>query len=289
MSNDARTHRRRAAVAVFGPLLAPAELERVLADLDNRMQGNHVSDVIACVDALAARSLIDGPLCKRLYGELFKALQQPAHTLPPDPWANRRVAATLPAARPAAAVNPPAPPAVPVTAPATVTAPVAPPAAAAPSASPAVPPPAPVTEPPAAAAVTAPTAVSSLPPPVPPPILTAEEAVFAALNRNIRSLMQQFHSGQLAELEEELPRQIKRERFDIRLGAAFLAAWHHHTQLAAWRLGSKTADRAMLVHLLYLALCEVLGPVDADALLAQAVQDTEHLPEARQHSPRLFL
>jgi hypothetical protein len=49
------------------------------------------------------------------------------------------------------------------------------------------------------------------------------------------------------------------------------------------------ADRRSIVNLVYMALCEAVGPVGADRLLAQAAQQAERLPEAIEFSPRQLL
>jgi hypothetical protein len=48
-------------------------------------------------------------------------------------------------------------------------------------------------------------------------------------------------------------------------------------------------DRRAVVNDLYIALCDACGPVNADRILAHAVHAAEQIPEARFHSPRVFL
>ncbi len=43
------------------------------------------------------------------------------------------------------------------------------------------------------------------------------------------------------------------------------------------------------MHLLYVALCEALGPVEADQVLTRAVRIAEQGPAARQFSPRRLI
>lgn len=54
---------------------------------------------------------------------------------------------------------------------------------------------------------------------------------------------------------------------------------------------AKTAEKTMarMVHVLYFAACEALGPVRGDRLLSLAVAAAEELPEARRYSPRKLL
>jgi hypothetical protein len=48
-------------------------------------------------------------------------------------------------------------------------------------------------------------------------------------------------------------------------------------------------DLRPLAHLLYLLAADLLGPMQADRLLAQAVSDAERLPEASMFSPQMLL
>jgi hypothetical protein len=49
------------------------------------------------------------------------------------------------------------------------------------------------------------------------------------------------------------------------------------------------ADRRTVVNVVYMALCEALGPAGADRILSHAVQQAERVPEAIQFSPRQLL
>ena len=49
------------------------------------------------------------------------------------------------------------------------------------------------------------------------------------------------------------------------------------------------ADRRSVVNIIYMALCEALGPVGADRILGHATQQAERLPEAVDFSPRQLL
>jgi hypothetical protein len=280
MSNDSRAHRRRALVAAVGNLLDATQLELALNDVDNNMRGDNVSDVIACIDGIAGRGLLDSGLTKRLYGEFFKALQQPDSSLPADPWANRGRAPAAVSGVVSAAPRAPTLPARPAVS-AAPAAPVAPPVVAAQ--------PAPVAPPAPKTATVAPAAASAKVAALAAVTLTPEQAVFAALQQEIRQQMLQNHVADLPELDREIPRQLKRERIEPLLGEKFLGAWHNSQLPNAWKLEIGSDDFVMLLHIVYLALCEVLGPVAADSVLAQAVQAAERLPEAAKHSPKLFL
>ena len=44
-----------------------------------------------------------------------------------------------------------------------------------------------------------------------------------------------------------------------------------------------------IVNTAFVWMCSAFGPVDADKILLMAVNQTEQLPEAFEHSPRKFL
>lgn len=92
-------------------------------------------------------------------------------------------------------------------------------------------------------------------------------------------------AGQL--LAMSLRDQSKRAKaFRTRLDA--LADWAAGGTLDSFR-EAPDGDLAEAAHCLYVALCEALGPVAADAKLAQAVQLTQKLPEATAFPPRKLL
>ena len=74
--------------------------------------------------------------------------------------------------------------------------------------------------------------------------------------------------------------------FKSRLDA--LADWAAGGSLENFREAADS-ELSEAAHCLYVALCEALGPVSADAKLALAVQTTQRLPEATAFPPRKLL
>lgn len=172
MATDAFARRRRAALAVFGPLLDNDALIDALWQMQENVWGEAVTDIIRYTDQVAERALIDGAARKRLYEALYKALRADERDLPPDPWP------AMQQARPGrtATTVVPLPTRQPVHIPA-----------------PSIPAPAP---PP--------------PPPEPPP--PDHQAVFAALITTALLEVQQFHPGAQEELRQDMLREMAQAR-----------------------------------------------------------------------------
>lgn len=259
---DARTRRRRAALAVLDGLLDEADLVDALWFAHGALAGDAVTDIIRFVDQLAQRHGIDPASCKRLYQTLHAALRRPEAELPLDPWPLMQ-AARGPAAGPAAAAYgaaawaprmstaprvpqvpqvpqvPPMPAAVagpwpvpmpsPVAAavpiPAPIPAPMAVPMAApAPSPAPATPPAPPPAET-APAAVPADLAATGQAAWRPDGDVPAEQAVFADLVAALAGQVAQRHPGQQADWREACRQQLLgARRIDEALRADLQAA-----------------------------------------------------------------
>lgn len=257
MALPALTLRRRAACLVLSPLLSEDALADALKLQYDTMRSDNVSDIVTYIDQVADRHAFDVATRKRLYQAYFQALRLPESELPLDPW---------PAMQAMAVVPPPSPAPVP--------APLSAPTPPSPAASAAVPRPAPAS---AAAA-----AASSEPAPA------DSVVVFAAVYRAVLADMQQSHADQF----EALRREAKALTEDMRLPAGprsqLLVGWtapQHH----AWLVVGDEATLAQAVNVLYVALCETLGPVEADRLLARAVRSASQIPQARQFSPQRLI
>lgn len=69
------------------------------------------------------------------------------------------------------------------------------------------------------------------------------------------------------------------------------------SELSQWLSGLRTrlnhtyaeAHMRALVHVVYVGGCEYLGPMHIDSLLAHAVEEAEHLPQAKHFAPRRLL
>lgn len=265
MATANQTLRRRAAWAALAPVMDEDALIEALWTQHDNMRGDSVSDIIGFIDSVAARHLLDAATRKRLYTAYFDALRQADDTLPIDPWPlmlQTRPSAAAPAAQPVPRYVPPpvyaAPPAVPVR---------------------------PVQAAPVAAAVPPPPAAA--PAPQEPPALP-HQAVFAALAGGIVGGVRQLHANDLDDLVSDCS-----ERFDaLKLPAALRKSARDalsSTGPAAWILPASPDQLALLVHEMYVSLCEAVGPVGADQVLVQAVRQAEQRPEARQVPPSRFL
>jgi hypothetical protein len=247
--SPAQSLRRRAAYAALSPVLDEAALIDALRLQHVSMRGESVSDIIRYIDTVADRQRLDAVVRKKLYDAYFRALRLPEEQLPVDPWP------LLGLDEPVAATPPSPPP----------------------------PSPAPVPAPP-----------PSLPPapqpaPAPPVTLPPEQAICAELLRGALGEVQRFHAGEIANLRSSALDLLARTRMDGLLRRLLREAWadplRHH-----WVLAGVPADElGKAVHLLYVALCEALGPVEADQVLTRAVRIAEQHPAARQFSPRRLI
>jgi hypothetical protein len=255
MATQALSLRRRAAYAVLSPLLEEDALLDALRMQHLSMRGDSVSDIIGYIDQVAARHNIDAASRKKLYEAYFKALKQPENELPMDPWPLMQI--STPAA------SPPAP--------------VAPPLVSAGALAPV-----------AAAMQAAATTGSSTPaaPTAPPP--SADRAVCAELLRSAITEVQRFHSTAMTDLRSSALEQIDQGRLSQPVRKQARDAWGQPMQ-ATWVIDGTPAELSQLVHQFYVALCEALGPVDADQVLTRAVRAAEQIPAARQFSPRKLI
>lgn len=258
-------HRRRAARAALVPVLGEAALPDVLALLTAQAgtQEDGIGAVIAFIDAVAARHLLDAGTRKRLYTAYHEALARPDAELPADPAPETDLRRSAWDAEAVRGMAPPMPAPPTAAAPAT-TPPVASPSPAAP----------PAPEPPARSREEA---AASEPP--------AETQVFAALMRAALQAAQQSHPAALEELRDSATAMLPRLRGGPRLREQLRSAWSQAGQ-ADWLILGSAASLAEIVEQFYVALCETLGPVEADRLLTEAVREAGRVEAAKRFSPR---
>lgn len=271
MAVDALSQRRRAAVAVLGPLLDETSLLQELWFQHDSMRGEAVSDIIAFIDAVAGRHLFDAATCRRLYADFYKALREAEARLPLDPWPAMQAlrAPVAPPSAPrwaAAAVAPVAAPLPPATPVAVLINPVAAAMAA------------------AQPAQAAPVAAA----PPPPPVASEPPVVFGAVLRAVVDEVHRFHREALEEVRKDALAVLDSARTSAALRQAFRDAWGRALQ-HDWQLGGSHADLAELMRVVYHALGAAFGRVGADQILQRAIQGAESLPEARQFSPKRLL
>lgn len=265
MALDIHSLRRRAAYSVLSKVLSEAELESALSVLPDTLHNEQLTSIIAFIDRVASLTMLDTMTCKRLYGELYRALSLPIDQLPADPWAGRLAGAetyaTAPA-RPFAQTQ------------------------ATPAYVPPPPPPAPV------AVAPAPAAVSVAPAPTPEPEskvkLSAAQTVLLTLAQTIRANLQQHHPKDAPEFRSDLQTICKRRKYKPETSALLTKLWENLTP-EAWEKFNSEKAMGDFAHCLYQTLCETLGPVDADTVLARAVEKAGSIPAAKEFPPANFL
>lgn len=253
---DMQATRRRAAVAVFSDLLEEAALTEALWLQHESMRGENVSDIIAFVDAVAQRNLLDSASVKRLYNGFYKALRENPDRLPLDPWPSMQAAR--------AAIRPPAPPPPPVA------------ATVAPASAPVINP--------VAVALAAAQAAAPVQAQVPqePPV------IFGALMRAIVAEVFQHHREALDEVRKDALQRLDASMAAPALRQQFRSGWSRALQ-HDWQLPGTHADLAELTRVVYMALGDAFGRAGADQVLKRGLEAAEAVPEAKVFSPRRLL
>lgn len=254
MATQALSLRRRAAYAVLSPLLDEDALLDALRMQHQSMRGDSVSDIIGYIDQVATRHHIDSASRKKLYEAYFKALKQPESELPMDPWPLMQIG----------------------TAPVPAPAPAAPPAVS------------PTALQPVATALQAMAPAAAAPPSAPAVVVSPDRAVCAELLRSALADVQRFHAGMLSDLRSSALEQLDQGRLSQPVRKQVRDAWGQPLQVG-WVIEATPAELSQLVHQFYVALCEALGPIEADQVLTRAVRVAEQIPAARQFSPRKLI
>lgn len=97
--------------------------------------------------------------------------------------------------------------------------------------------------------------------------------------------VQQDHPASMDELRDSTSGMLVQLRSGPRLREQLRAAWSKAAE-ADWLIVASPASLAESVELFYIALCETLGPVEADRLLTEAVQTAGRIEAAKRFSPR---
>lgn len=254
MATQSLSLRRRAAYAVLSPLLEEDALLDALRMQHQSMRGDSVSDIIGFIDQVAARHHIDAASRKKLYEAYFKALKLPENDLPMDPWPLMQIGTATPAPAPAPAPIPPAPRAVSAESLQPVTA-----------------------------------ALQASAPPPPPAVQTSpDRAVCAELLRSVLGEVQRFHGAALSDLRSGALEQLDQGKLSQPVRRQVRDAWAQPLQYH-WVIEGTPQELSQVVHQLYVALCEAIGPVDADQVLNRAVRAAGQIPQAQQFSPRKLI
>jgi hypothetical protein len=270
MARDNQSLRRRAAVAVLSDVLDENTLLQELWEIQESLRGDSVSEIIACVDAVARRQMLDASTCKRLYAEFFKALRLPEASLPLDP---------LPAmqsvrVQPAAPLAPMRMATVPPTAIYRPVPPVAPPVMNG----------MPAPAMPAAAVHESAPILTQTVPLAAGPLAAEPPLVFSAMMRALIDELQRFHRDAIEEIRHDAMRALAASPAPAALREQFGRAWER-AATHDWKLQGHAEDLASLTGVVHRALDMAFGRAGADQILQRALDAAGQLPAARSFSP----
>lgn len=278
MALDSSSVRRRAAVAVLSEVLDEAALLDALFVLHDSLRSDNVTDVIRYIDTVVRKNGLDAGTAKRLYPGFFGALKKAEDELPLDPLpmmmaARQHLRQHVVAPAGWSVPVPPPPPLVVVPTPVPIPVPVAVPVI-------------PLVA--SGAAETTPVAVEPVvmePPQVPK---APEVEVFAALMHDLVERLQSHHAADFGPVRSDVLLELERSRLPTGLRQQIREAWAE-PEFKAWKVDAQAKELSELVHQVYVAVCENLGPVNADRIMTAAVQTADRLPQARQFSPKKFM
>lgn len=312
---DPAAQRRRAGHAALSRVLDEASLLQALWMVQDTLRGDQVSDIIRCVDAIAARFMIDAATCKRLYNEFYRALREAEDRLPLDPWPAMQALRPAPPAPVARPVAPPPPYWPPAMAPQYPTQPLMPPPGypaqamspqqaqylaqqmsqqmaqqlaqpmSLPMGQPIY---APAYMPAAEAMAQAQQPAAPVAAPAAPVIAVEPPVVYGAVMRELVREVHDFHREALDEVRRDALKALDGARVSPALQQRCRDAWARARQ-DDWQLQAPHVDLAELTRVVFVALTEAFGRVGADQILQRALASAESLPEARQFSPKRLL
>lgn len=247
--------RRRAALQVLEPWLDADALQQALQLQAQTVRDNAVSSLIRFIDELGQRHDWDAPVRKRLYAQLFQAVQAPPESLPADPWVQARPPLVAPTTRS---------PAWDATQVAGVPG-----------------------QPPAVAAPTAPAGVQT-PVPVSLAVDAAAVTMFAHLTRDILAQVARLHPEAPAAVAQSVLGRVSTLSLSTSVLAEVQQAWSV-PGAQDWRLEHPASDLRRLMGALQDALIEAFGVVGTRHVLQRAVQGAQSLPAARECPPQDLL
>lgn len=91
------------------------------------------------------------------------------------------------------------------------------------------------------------------------------------------------------DLLEETVYLSKKEKNLSDLEKEEISYWLANPEQYQWSFMLEEKAMSTLIHLVYVILCDVLGPVDADKLYHQVLEDCKVLPASKKFSPTRFL
>lgn len=114
--------------------------------------------------------------------------------------------------------------------------------------------------------------------------LPAHTVVFSDFMKQLTAYLPEKNA-----LFEVLMELAEDKKTGARENAGHISRWANKPDDFGWAEDLDEKALAGLVHLVYTALCEMLGPVAADECFHKAIAVCEQKPEARQFSPSRFL
>ncbi|WP_338414575.1 hypothetical protein [uncultured Sphaerotilus sp.] len=130
--------------------------------------------------------------------------------------------------------------------------------------------------------------IGSAPAPTAAPPTSPDRAVCAELLRSALADVQRSHVRALSDLRSGALEQLDQGRLSQPVRKQVRDAWNQPMQ-STWVIEGTPQELSQLVHQFYVAMCEALGPVDADQVLTRAVRAADQIPQARQFSPRQLI
>ena len=267
--------RRRAALAMFTRHLTSEQCLDALWLLEDEYQNDGVHSMIAYISAVGQRFGIADEVCKSLYLEYYALIKGSADDLPKDPWPVMQ-RSRQEQAKPAAAPRPePSPPPSRTEPPPLPSRPESPPP---PRPQPRVATARPAPQRPARAAPLRPKAPKNAPFSN-DPMTAVFNFVLIRIVHHLERDGVKFFSEMKALIDEA----------DLSMDAlAQLRKWMAAPQEYRWRANVTEDMLANIVHMVYVSLCQLQGPVDADRLMYRVLAEADALPEAKRYSPKLL-
>lgn len=248
------SRRRRAAVATFGARLSRPRLLQALWLLEEHFQGSTMSTLIAFINRVADLNGYEREQRRQLYIEFYSHLTRPDSELPADPVDEMHL---HPPDRLESMLGETAPDAAAGTGPIHA----------------------------AQGPRHAPVQRAAPPPPAPPPP-AAGTVVFRTLTEGLRDALRRRDGGQMLAFRQRLAQKL--EESGLSLGTMdAVRRWSEDGGALPDGIGRD--EMAAVVLLLYVVLCELLGPVSADEMLYRTVERVDQLPEAVEFPPRNLL
>lgn len=111
--------------------------------------------------------------------------------------------------------------------------------------------------------------------------------VFSTVGNRLIEQVQKMGYDELRNFTAAMQGYLKKSSLPVHI-AKSIVDWRYQESLA-YEENFSEKYYASVIHMFYMALCETLGPVDADAMLNDAINQANTLPEAQSYPPKRFL